>query len=101
MIKSKIGKIRKTARCCASSTVCAFAEPRTVIVIAIKDIAGDANNRMTSQLILGKNMVPINTSISTCVTISIAKNEVKETIILNRNAAAIFDWKIFFSGRGQ
>ena len=40
MSKARIGKIRNTARCCASSIVCALAELRTVTAIATREIAG-------------------------------------------------------------
>lgn len=53
-----IGKIRKMLRYWDSSMAFAFAEPRTIIIIAIKEIAGETNSIKTIQLISGSIMLP-------------------------------------------
>ena len=84
------GMIRKTAACWDSSTLCALAEPRTIRVTAISDIAGESSSITTSQLTLGTSSLPIRKNNSASMTRSIAVKEIRETSILKRKEAHTF-----------
>lgn len=82
--------IRKTADCWDSSTLCALADPRTIRVTAIKEIAGESSSITTSQLTLGISNRPVRKNNSVSVTRNIAINEISEISILKRKEAHTF-----------
>ena len=84
------GMIRKTAACWDSSTLCALADPRTIRVTAMSEIAGDSSSITINQLTLGISSLPIRKNNSVSMTRNIAVNEISETSILKRKEAHTF-----------
>lgn len=101
MTKARIGKIRNTARCYASSIVCAFAELRTVTAIATREIAGAIRSMIASQLAAGRSRLPVRKKASSSITSSMAANELQETIIPTEKPASILDWNNYPSESGE
>ena len=101
IIRRSNGIKRKTALCCASSTLCALADTRTVKVMAISEMAGETSSITRSHLGCGITKLPVITYVSISTTVSIAANEMEETNMLRRKAAATLDRKIDFKDRGQ
>lgn len=78
---------KNTLRCWDSSTVLAFADPRTITVIAIRESAGDTNNMSTIQTAPSKIKVPIKNQIYISAIRSIAIKDNSDTNILKANDA--------------
>ncbi len=89
-IRKTTGNIRKAAFCCASITFCAFADPRTIIVMAISDTAGDKSTSTRSQLIPGISMTPVSAKLSAPSTRTISRKDIHDISILNRKEASTF-----------
>ena len=51
--------IEKTALCCDSSTLLALADPRTMRVMAMREMAGEMMSMVTSQFRPGMRRMPI------------------------------------------
>ena len=88
-MRSIRGRMRNAAFCCDSSMVCAFAEPFTMRVMAIRETAGESRNSMISQLNDGTVRAPNSTNSSVSINASITRKDRRETIMLMRKDAMI------------
>lgn len=70
------GITRNTALCWDSSTLCAFADLRTIRVTAIREMDGARSSRITSQLMLGINTIPIRIPASNSSTTIIVQKDI-------------------------
>ena len=95
------GITRNTALCWDSSTLCAFADLRTIRVTAIREMDGARSSRITSQLMLGINTIPIRIPASNSSTTIIVQKDMKDTIMLSKKEARTFARKICRTESGQ
>ncbi len=96
-----MGRIRKTLRCWDSSKDCALAEPRTMSVMAMSEMAGETSSIMTSQLMPGSKNFAHNKKLDFHHQQHHKKGEQKETAVLKRKEESTLELKILFSERGQ